>query len=93
LNVAAGIYVFIVPKLTGREVTTLPGAIPAGTSVELLCVTEGTPKPRIEWAWDIGPARGDKPEGFLPPRWFGSSVFLGETTGKFSLFECRAEAI
>lgn len=78
-RISVGIYVYIIPKVGDREVDagTPLTSIPSGGKVELLCVAEGSPKPRIEWTWDIGPARGDKPAGYVAPRWVASSLFLG----------------
>ncbi len=40
--------------------------IPEGAPLHLECLATGSPEPTVEWIRDVGPSRGDVPEGFTP---------------------------
>lgn len=54
--------------------------VPDNTKVVLECIGEGDPKPKIGWTWDIGPERGDVPEGFKAPVINNTFLIIGKFT-------------
>lgn len=51
--------------------------IPPGGKLELSCKGIGDPEPQIGWTVDMGPSRGDVPEGWKPVEIFNQWVRHG----------------
>lgn len=60
----------------GRRATS-PIFINEGDPFELKCVGIGDPEPKIGWTVDMGPSRGDVPEGYKPVEIYNEFVRHG----------------
>ncbi|KHJ45819.1 immunoglobulin domain protein [Trichuris suis] len=62
-----------------------------GQPLSLECVADGTPKPTIEWIFDMGPSRGDVPEGYKPAKTEGRFIRHDSVSpANEGTYKCRA---
>ncbi|XP_003372256.1 basement membrane proteoglycan [Trichinella spiralis] len=81
---AGGLSVKIIPSLPRIEILE-------GQPLTLECIAEGTPKPKIEWIFDIGPSRGDVPDGYKPAKIEGRFIRHDAVSpANEGIYKCRA---
>ncbi|KRY90391.1 Basement membrane proteoglycan [Trichinella pseudospiralis] len=81
---AGGLSVKIIPSLPRIEILE-------GQPLTLECIAEGTPKPKIEWIYDIGPSRGDVPDGYKPAKIEGRFIrHEAVSPANEGIYKCRA---
>uniref|UniRef100_A0A5S6QFK1 Basement membrane proteoglycan n=1 Tax=Trichuris muris TaxID=70415 RepID=A0A5S6QFK1_TRIMR len=79
-------------RLTVKVIPNVPELeLFEGQPLSLECVAEGTPKPTIEWIFDMGPSRGDVPEGYKPAKIEGRFIRHDSVSpANEGTYKCRA---
>ncbi|KRX93792.1 Basement membrane proteoglycan [Trichinella pseudospiralis] len=84
MGTAKAVAVKIIPSLPRIEILE-------GQPLTLECIAEGTPKPKIEWIYDIGPSRGDVPDGYKPAKIEGRFIrHEAVSPANEGIYKCRA---